>query len=311
MRSVFKIFFFILFFFTFSCKKKEQTHEAVEETLISGSIPILVDNTVQPVVEDVLAVFHNHYGDANITQINKTENEIIQLLHKDSARVAVLSRRLSDDEEQYFKENNIVPRIREFATDAIVFISNESTADSILNLKEVISFLKGEQSEKIKGFVFDNPGSSIFRYLTDFSKTGKNIPASVYSLKTTEEVIKYVHNNTGNIGVVGLNWLLQPPPSLLEHMKNIKVLAVNDYREGKEGAVYYKPTQSNIAEGLYPLTRKLYILNYQGKNGLGTGFASYIEGRDGQRIILKSGLLPAKIPSREISVRGTLEKKKE
>jgi phosphate transport system substrate-binding protein len=48
--------------------------------------------------------------------------------------------------------------------------------------------------------------------------------------------------------------------------------------------------------------RKLYVLNYSNKNGLGMGFATYIGAFEGQRIILKSGLLPVEIPSREINV---------
>jgi phosphate transport system substrate-binding protein len=51
------------------------------------------------------------------------------------------------------------------------------------------------------------------------------------------------------------------------------------------------------------------MLNYQGKEGLGMGFASYIAGEIGQRIILKSGLLPVRIPSRIIQLRKEIEKK--
>jgi phosphate transport system substrate-binding protein len=49
------------------------------------------------------------------------------------------------------------------------------------------------------------------------------------------------------------------------------------------------------------------LLNFQGGKGLGMGFASYIAGENGQRIILKSGLSPIKFPSREINVKGSIE----
>jgi len=49
----------------------------------------------------------------------------------------------------------------------------------------------------------------------------------------------------------------------------------------------------------------LYILNCTGKNGLGMEFAGFMKSDRGQRIILKSGLLPDNIPGREI----TIEKK--
>jgi phosphate transport system substrate-binding protein len=49
------------------------------------------------------------------------------------------------------------------------------------------------------------------------------------------------------------------------------------------------------------LARDLYIINCQGYSGLGMGFASFVAGDIGQRIILKSGLLPIRTPGRKIS----------
>jgi len=42
----------------------------------------------------------------------------------------------------------------------------------------------------------------------------------------------------------------------------------------------------------------VYIINAQARSGLGLGLASYLAGSDGQRIVLKDGLLPAQIPPR-------------
>jgi phosphate transport system substrate-binding protein len=52
------------------------------------------------------------------------------------------------------------------------------------------------------------------------------------------------------------------------------------------------------------------MINYQGFSGLGMGFASFIAGDIGQRIILKSGLMPIRLPSRNIIIRKGIEKKK-
>ena len=76
-------------------------------------------------------------------------------------------------------------------------------------------------------------------------------------------------------------------------------------RENTNGYVY--PSQENIATRKYPLARVLYIINCQGFEGLGIGFASFISGEIGQRIILKSGLAPVREPSRNISIRNKIE----
>lgn len=280
---------------------------AAKETLLAGNITIYVDNTVQPIVEDVLAVFHSVYDRAGIKQANRTEKEIIQLLLNDSATVAVLPRKLSAEEEAYFIDKKIKPRIEEFATDAIALIVNERSKDSVINLEEILKVLRGQPSGKVQKLVFDNAGSSTVQYLMKMAGVNNVAAGKIYSLNSNEEVIKYIHDNDGAIGVIGLNWLLQPPGSLTNYVKNIKVLGVDNVNVDKTEKKYYKPSQEHLATGFYPLTRKLYVLNYQGRQGLGMGFATYTGGIEGQRIILKSGLLPVRIPTREIAVRNELE----
>lgn len=291
-----------------SCKddKADGTQQPVKETILSGEINLLVDNSLQPIAEDVLAVFHNIYPNAHITQINKTDREVVESLHNNVANVAIMPRQLTDDEEKYFKDKKITPKATQFATDAIAFITNTRSTDTVIDIHEIINVLQGKESSKISRLVFDDVNSGTAGYLLNLAGA-ENMPnKGVFSVKSNEEVIKYIHDNAGAIGVIGVNWLLQPPPKLLNYVKNIRVLAVNNVKSDDGEKKYYKPSQSNIATGLYPLTRKVYVLNYQGKKGLGMGFATYISAFDGQRIILKSGLLPVKIPSRQISIRNEL-----
>ena len=289
-----------------ACNKGGGSGGEETETLTSGKGFILVDNTVQPIVEDVLAVYHNVYDRAQITQVNMTEQQIINALLKDSAKVAVLPRQLTAEEASHFKKLHVTPEVTHFATDAIALITNEKATDTVINLEEVIKVLKGKPSAKVSKLVFDNANSSTVKYLLKLANV-KTVPsANIYALKTNEEVIKFVHDNNGVVGIVGVNWLVQSPPSLAKYVEKITILAVDNVKADKGTKKYYKPNQSNIATGLYPLTRKLYVLNYQGRQGLGMGFATYISAREGQRIILKSGLLPVEIPTREIEVRNEL-----
>jgi len=272
----------------------------------AGTTTIYVDNTLQPVVEDVVAVFHSVYDRAHIKQVNMTETDLINAMLTDSARVVVMPRLLTEQENAHFKKRKITPEVTHFATDAIAFITNKTAKDSVIDLNDVIRVIKGETSGKIEKLVFDNPNSSTLQYLLKLAGASKVPTANVYSLKSNVEVIKYVHNTPGAIGIVGVNWLTQPPQDLAEIVSDIKVLGVDNVKIDKGVKKYYKPSQSNIATGSYPLLRKLYVLNYSGREGLGTGFATYMGAFEGQRIILKSGLLPIKIPPREIEVRNEL-----
>ena len=147
--------------------------------------------------------------------------------------------------------------------------------------------------------------SSGDKYANDlYNKWNKTAMTAFPQLSNAEidAVIKYVNDNPGSIGVVGVNWMVQPPTDLEKIVAELKILGVKN-SIGKPGSdAYYKPTQNDIALGMYPLTRSLYVINCEGGTGLGTGFASFIAGERGQRVVLKSGLLPDSIPSREINI---------
>src|SRR5690606_41191257 len=124
-------------------------------------------------------------------------------------------------------------------------------------------------------------------------KVGEN--KNVFSKSSSQELIKFISENEGYIGVVGVNWLTQPPQALHESLKNIHVLSVKNVKTANSDTNYYKPSQANIARKLYPITREVYLLNYQGTTGLGMGFASFVAGDVGQRIVLTSGLAPMQV----------------
>ncbi|MEO8240611.1 MAG: substrate-binding domain-containing protein [Flavobacterium sp.] len=288
------------------CNQKSQ-NDSEKETILKGSLEITVDETVKPIVEDQVAVFLGTYYDAKISIKPKSEAELINDLLNQKAKVVITTRDLTKDEKDKFVKNKINPRVTPFATDAIAFISNKSNNDTLIALKTVIDFMKGISNPKIKGLVFDNPNSSTVRYIKGLAKV-KNIPDSgVFSFKTNDEVIKFVSENDGMIGVVGVNWLSQPSPDMQNVVHNINVLSVKGLNSDK----YYSPTQNDIAELKYPLARELYIINCQGYSGLGTGFASFIAGDIGQRIVLKSGLMPIRTPGRKLQIRNKIINDKE
>ncbi|WP_036678211.1 PstS family phosphate ABC transporter substrate-binding protein [Daejeonella oryzae] len=273
-----------------------------KSTYTSGTAKILVDESFSPIVEDQAYVFENAYPNTKLDIIYKAENELLNLFFKDSIRVAILSRELKPDESKFYENKNIKIRVNRFAIDGIALVNHQSSPDSTITVSEIITLMQGKKG-RIKSLVFDNPNSSTVRYFKDLSGI-KDLPKDgVYALKSNPDVIRYVNDNPGAIGVIGINWIVQPDKDLEPIVNNLKILGVKNI-EGKSGSdKFYKPNQNDLAMGLYPLTRSLYIIDAEGRPGLGTGFATFIAGERGQRIVLKSGLLPDSIPSREVIIR--------
>lgn len=284
----------ILLLFITSCNKSNNN----QETILKGNATLLVDETLKPIMEDQIEIFESRY-EAKIKLDAKSENEVIQALVKDTSSIAVLSRKLSEDELKVFASRKIIPKTTPIAIDAIALISNVASNDTLVALSDVLDFMKGKGQGKIKGLVFDNPNSSTVRYMDSLAGLPSIPQKGVFSFGTNNEVIKFVSENAGMIGIVGINWLSQPSPKMQKYVDKVNVVSVKGLKETN----YYTPTQNNIAEGKYALARDLYIVNCQGYSGLGMGFASFVAGDIGQRIILKSGLLPVKVPPRKLNVR--------
>lgn len=297
----------VVFVFLFAMCNQKSKNESNKETILKGTLDVTVDETVKPIVDDQVAVFEGTYYSAKITVKPKSEAELINDLLNQKAKVVVTTRDLTKEEISRFEKSKIKPRVTPFAKDAIALISSKSNNDTLIALKSVIDFMQGKANTGIRGLVFDNPNSSTVRYMKELAKV-QNVPTeNVFSFKTNDEVIKFVSENEGMIGVVGVNWLSQPSPNMIDVVKKINVLSVKGLNSDK----YYSPTQNDLAEVKYPLARDLFIINCQGYNGLGMGFGSFIAGDIGQRIVLKSGLLPVRTPGRKLQIRNKLLKDNE
>ncbi|RYJ39186.1 Phosphate ABC transporter periplasmic component-like protein [Flavobacterium anhuiense] len=297
----------VVFVFLFAMCNQKSKSETEKETILKGSLDIAVDETVKQIVDDQVAVFEGTYYNAKITVKPKSEAEVINDLLNQKAKVAITTRDLTAEEVARFDKSKIKPRVTPFAHDAIAFISSKSNNDTLIALKSVIDFMQGKTDGKIKGLVFDNPNSSTVRYMKELAKVNEIPKTGVFSFKTNNEVIKFVSENDGMIGVIGVNWFYQPTPDMTETINKINVL----YVKGLNSNEYYSPTQNDLEIGKYPLARDLFIINCQGYSGLGMGFASFIAGDIGQRIVLKSGLLPYKTPGRKLKIRSEIIKDKE
>ena len=302
MKNIFKVLVCTMVLFTFSqCKDKEEG----KETVLTGKATVAVDESVLPVMQDQVEIFEDAYK-AKIILDAKSESEVVNAILSDSVQIAILARDLTVQELAVFKNRNLTPKVTQFATDAIALIANKSNKDTIVALSDVLAVLKGQKIVGIDGIVFDNLNSSIARHLLAMAKVGQDIPKNVYSFNTNDEVVKYVSDNKGMIGVIGINWVMQPSPNIQKYIDDIQVLSV----KGLDSQNFIAPTQNNLAEGTYPLARDLFIINSQGRAGLGMGFASFIAGERGQRIILKSGLLPFRMPGRNLILRKTINVEK-
>jgi phosphate transport system substrate-binding protein len=88
-------------------------------------------------------------------------------------------------------------------------------------------------------------------------------------------------------------------------LDKINVIAVSK-EDVATGDNSFQPYQAYLANGQYAFTRYVYAILADPRIGLTSGFTSFLSGDRGQRIILKSGLLPVTQPVRIIQVNDQL-----
>jgi len=274
------------------------------QTIVSGKLRVLVDETVLPIMEEQVAVFEHSYKQADVELSVAHENQIVTKLVNNEVEVVVLTRQLNAEEMTFFEARQFRPRVYRFAQDALALVVNRNSTDSVVTVDDIIRVMQGKEPVgHVSRLVFDNPNSSTVRYLKDLAGVDTLPGTGVYALKSNRDVLKYVYETPQTIGVLGLNWVVRPDSALQRYADGIKVLGVRN-REGEPGSDgFYKPSQSNLAEGIYPLSRSVYIINAEPRKSLGMGFAAFLTGLSGQRIILKSGLMPDSLPPRELIIR--------
>ncbi|HRC32775.1 MAG TPA: substrate-binding domain-containing protein [Bacteroidia bacterium] len=281
-----------------------------DDTTTSGNIKIACDQTFYNIIDGELDTFHALYKYAHIEPTYCSENEAFKSLLIDSSRIIIVSRMLNNEELEKFKSEKITPKQLHVATDAVAFIVNENNVDSVFTPTQLQQILSGEildwnqiSKQNKSGqmlLVFDDVYSSTARYAKEIINSGKEIKGNVFAVNKSEEVIAYVKSHPNAMGVVGVSYISDgDDPSTKTFLKNIKVVAVKNETDGTR----YKPYQAYVAQGLYPYTRKVYIISREARTGLGTGFSSFVAGDVGQKIILKMGVLPASMPVRIVGFR--------
>lgn len=291
----------LLFIVLASCQNKDKKGTEVSRT--AGDATFLVDESFGNILDDQIEVFKADYPDARIKVITGNENKILPTFLNDSIRVIVMSRVLSPEEEKTYSRRSIPVYTSRFAIDGIALITSNGNSDSTITVAEVIAILKGTSTSG-KSLVFDNAYSSTLRYFKELAKINTLPEKGVYTLNNNNDVIEYVEQNKNYIGVVGVNWLLQNTVDRGAYTQQVKMMGVKSLPGKKGDNAFYKPTQDNLISGIYPFLRNIYIINGEGKNGLGTGFATWLLSQRGQLIVLKSGLGPHKLTSRDFNLKN-------
>lgn len=284
----------------------------ITETATRGDIRIMADPSFQPIVEAEIATFTAIYNYARITPSYVAETDLISAFLKDSIKTIVTAWEPTAQQKELLLSTQTIARTSTVAYDAIALVLNKENMDTLLTYQNVNDLFTGKLADwkqlnpkskfgKIVA-VFDNEKSANIRYFKDLFNLSAQLPSNFYSVNNNQEVIDYVQKNRSAIGMVSVNWICDRKDSVSRSFSDkIKIAAVSQ-RVLEQGS-YFLPVQGSIYDKSYPFTRKINVVTRESFKGLGTGFTAWWTGERGQRIVLKSGLVPATMPIRLIQIK--------
>ncbi|NBV12824.1 MAG: hypothetical protein EBS07_02005 [Sphingobacteriia bacterium] len=296
--------FILVFFLIAGCSKPIE-----RETPTEGNIKVMADPAITRLSREWVETFQHLYQYGKIKLTWARETEAFNALLEGKAQLVILPRTFTPEQKRILGNKRIFPREVKVAVDAIAVILNLNNPDSFLTLSEITQILSsnstvwsdiGKQGKDIPVQpVIDQAGSSIANFLQDSVLKGEPLSSSFVAAGSADKVIEYVANHPAAIGFIGVNWIASANDSMaLGFLQTIRTAYIQNPADQK----YYLPYQAWIGQLLYPLRRDIYALTLESKMGLSTGFLSFMAGDKGQRIVLKSGLMPAQKPVRMIEL---------
>lgn len=297
-----------------SCLK----YEKKANSSTTGTMTMVCDETFRNIMEQEIDVFEYQYPDAHVLARYATQGEALDSLLSLNTRTVVIARDLTKKEKDYLKGKRRNVKTAKIAVDAIALIVNKDNPCSMLTTKEVGDILSGssmrwDDLEPSKlgeiSIVFDNQQSSLVQFMRDSLLNGGDLGPNVYAQGSIPAVVETVSKNPNAIGVLGVTWitsdmksaeltadelaqsvLSDEPIQGASLSQDVKVLKLRRPDE----VTAYKPYQQNIFDGTYPLYRPIYMVTTGVSGSLASGFYSFVTGDIGQKIIMKTGIMPAR-----------------
>lgn len=268
---------------------------APTETNTIGTIQISADESFKPVIDSQIKVFEASYPKAKIIAHYKPEAECIKDLNNDSIRMIFITRPLSRDEETIMKTRiGYVPVYGKLASDAIAVIVNKECKDSLFDMTDMRSLVKGTSGYHYKVVLDGLTATSTVRFVADSLAKGQPLGKNVMAATSSQGVIDYVGNNTDAIGLLGVSWIgNKEDTAQLSFLQKVKIASIEC--AACQPVVYTQPYQYNIATRRYPMVRGLYYILKENFNGLGSGFANFLIYERGQLIFKRAYLFPARM----------------
>jgi phosphate transport system substrate-binding protein len=202
--------------------------------------------------------------------------------------IANSSRAMSAREIDQAKQRNMVPKATTCALDGLAIAVHGSNSLDSIAMDQVAGIFTGKITDWAKvggrpGRIValsreSNSGTHVFfkEHVLDNAQYG----AAVLFLPSTKAIQQEISNNAAAIGYGGEAYFKNKP--------NLKILPVSS----KKGAPAIYPSNENVSNRKYPISRGLFMYTAGAPKGLAADFIKFCLSPQGQQIVNQIGYVP-------------------
>lgn len=261
-------------FILVSCDEAPKKGEPGYENELRGSVEILCDEAVYPLIASVKPTYDSAFPDATVTLRAVTARQAIEQLLTGNAQGVILGRQLLPREDSLIKAYQLkFPDMYAFAFDAVVFAApKSSTIPDTVNLRHVQQYFRGESIANPFGssnpaLYFPGVQSSVYSHFLQYVTAGNAPKKPLLNVGNSDSVLLMAKKNNA-IGLSLLSRTLQDST-----LKNIRIGFYDSTGNYVAPRVVH---QANIVRDYYPLEMPIIGILQQNRPKLAYGFFTYL-----------------------------------
>lgn len=288
-----------------------------------GEMSLTVDENLQPLMTAQEVEFERLNPEAKLEiRYAPTNNTIAEFINGQTTTV-LATRNFTSEERNIINQYKIPVDSHIVALDGIGFIVNPGNPAERLTSEDLRKIFTGEltkwsdiksqddeqnknvlskmsgANDKIKVFI-QRKNSATYDFVKEDVLKNSEYTQSAVVCSTSAQMLAEVRANVNAIGISNSAWLSIGNQDVLD--STVKAVRVGPVNESGRQEDFEQFHQGLIANGNYPYRRIVYVFTTEKGIGLPTGFITYLLSTQGQKIVLKQGLVPVSQPVRTIQL---------
>jgi phosphate transport system substrate-binding protein len=289
-----------------------------------GEMTLTSDENIEPLIKQEVSEFERLNTESKIqVLIEPTKNAFADLINGQS-KIIVVTRDFTTEELEILKKYKIEVQKFKFGIEGIAFVVNPKNPLLRITSEELIKILNGQiakwsqlktqdqtenkqitsyftgTKDKIQLYI-QRKNSYTYDYVKDSILNGLNYINTAVICSTSAQIMNNVRKEENSIGILSSAWLSTGNQDVID--STVKALRISkiwsngrqdDYAQFHQGLIYNKQ---------YPYRRDLYAITTQLDIGLQTGFITFLLNKDGQKVVLKNGIVPVTQPVTTIQIK--------